>query len=100
MRVSEIIPKVHLFVCANRRPADSPLGTGCADAGDALFDALKAEVAARRDYTRVWVTKTACLGICPTHGATCARYPLQRIYSEAEASDAGAIYESLTKGDS
>ena len=98
MRDAEIAPEAHLFVCANRRPQDSPLGPGCGDAGDALFDALKAEVAARREYGRVWITKTMCLGVCPKHGATVARYPEQRILSEALASDAPAIYASLDEG--
>jgi len=95
MRVSDLVPKVHLFVCANLRSADSPLGTGCGEHGEALFTALKAEVAARREYARVWVTKTACLGICPKRGAACARYPKQRIYTEAEAADAKTIYATL-----
>lgn len=92
VKASSLAPRVHLFVCANRRDESSPLGTGCADAGDALFDALKREVAARRSYSRVWVTKTACMGICPKAGATCIRYPAQAIYTEAEASDAPRIY--------
>jgi (2Fe-2S) ferredoxin len=40
-----------------------------------LYDALKAEVASRRAFSEVWVTKTHCLGICPKRGATVARYP-------------------------
>jgi predicted metal-binding protein len=67
-------PRLHLFVCANRREG-SPLGPGCGERGDALYDALKAEVAARRQHAEVWVTKTQCLGICPKRGATVARYP-------------------------
>jgi predicted metal-binding protein len=67
-------PRLHLFVCANRREG-SALGPGCGERGDALYDALKAEVAARRMFTEVWVTKTHCLGICPKRGATVARYP-------------------------
>ena len=99
MRASDLVPKAHLFVCANLRSTDSPLGAGCGEAGEALFLALKAEVAARSDYARVWVTKTACLGICPARGAACARYPRQRIFSEVEAADAEAIYASLDEED-
>lgn len=64
---------MHLFVCVNRREG-SPLGPGCGERGDALYDALKNEVAAQRKVTEVWVTKTHCLGICPKRGATVARY--------------------------
>jgi predicted metal-binding protein len=67
-------PRHHLFVCANRREG-SPLGSGCGDRGEALYDALKREVNGRGHVASIWVTKTHCLGICPKDGATCARYP-------------------------
>lgn len=84
-------PRLHLFVCANRREG-SPLGPGCGDRGEALYDALKAEVAARRAYGELWVTKTHCLGICPKRGATVARYPgAPPILSDVEVSDVAAL---------
>ncbi|MGH7284557.1 MAG: hypothetical protein ACRELY_23780 [Polyangiaceae bacterium] len=92
MRLSDLGPQVHFFVCANRRDANSTLGPGCGDAGDALYDALKKEVAHHREHARVWVTKTACMGICPSRGATCARYPHARIFTEVEASEAALLY--------
>jgi (2Fe-2S) ferredoxin len=64
-------PRLHFFVCANRREG-SPLGPGCGAHGDAVYDALKQAVAG--DVRGTWVTKTHCLGICPKHGATIARY--------------------------
>jgi hypothetical protein len=73
VRVSANAPALHLFVCANRR-SDSPLGPGCSAHGDAVYDALKHEVAARGRVRDVWITKTHCLGICPKAGATVARY--------------------------
>jgi predicted metal-binding protein len=96
MRATSMAPRLHLFVCANRRPSDSPLGPGCANAGDALFEALKSEVALRRQFAEVWVTKTACLGICPREGATLAAYAPTNgghIYTEAQVSDAAYLYE-------
>ena len=66
-------PRVHLFVCANRREG-SPLGPGCAERGEAVYAALKEEVARRGRVVDVWVTKTHCLGVCPKHGATVAHY--------------------------
>jgi hypothetical protein len=84
-------PRLHLFVCANRREG-SPLGPGCGDRGDALYDALKAEVAARGEHTTTWVTKTHCLGICPKSGATVARYPgKDPILEGVEVADVAAL---------
>jgi hypothetical protein len=86
-----------LFVCANHREGaiPSPLGPGCGDHGEAAYDALKREVAARGLVRDVWVTKTHCLGICPKRGATVARYgagaPL--VAEEATPADAAALLE-------
>jgi predicted metal-binding protein len=94
MRVAPA-PRVHLFVCANRREAGSPLGEGCAARGEALYDSLKREVSARGLVTEAWVTKTHCLGICPKRGATVARYPGgDPITSEVEETDASALLEA------
>jgi (2Fe-2S) ferredoxin len=94
MRSAPLGPSVHLFVCANRRPVDSPLGPGCGDAGVAVFDAMKEEVAKRGAYRSVWVTRTLCLGVCPKKGCTVAVYPHQRIVSEVELADATPLFES------
>ena len=85
-------PTLHLFVCANRRQG-SPLGPGCGERGDAVYEALKAEVAARGEHVTTWVTKTHCLGICPKRGATVARYPghEQPIVTDVEPSDVNAL---------
>jgi hypothetical protein len=84
-------PQLHLFVCANRREG-SPLGPGCGERGDALYDALKAEVARTGRFVDTWVTKTQCLGICPKAGATVARYPSEApILSDVELSDVPAL---------
>jgi hypothetical protein len=100
MRAATLLPTVHLFVCANRRAEDSPLGAGCSAVGDAVYDRFKEEVARRGAYRDVWVTKTGCLGICPAHGCTVALYsrqplqPRQRIVAEVEAADAPALFAS------
>ncbi len=85
-------PRLHLFVCANRREG-SPLGPGCAERGEALYDALKEAVATRRSVATIWVTKTHCLGICPKSGCTVARYPNAgpAILTEVAPSDAPAL---------
>ena len=91
-------PRLHLFVCANRRD-DSPLGPGCGERGDALYDALKAEVAARGEHTTTWVTKTHCLGLCPKRGATVARYPSSEpILSDVEVADVRALLGPASDG--
>jgi predicted metal-binding protein len=73
VRNAATAPALHLFVCANRREGSS-LGPGCSERGDQVYDALKGEVAARGLVRDVWITRTHCLGICPKHGATVARY--------------------------
>jgi hypothetical protein len=88
---SRLLPRLHLFVCTNRRDASSPLGTGCADRGDRVYQRLKDEVARRGAYRDVWVTQTGCLGLCPKQGATVAVYPRQRILVEVEENDCDAL---------
>lgn len=89
-------PKLHVFVCANRREG-SPLGPGCGERGDAVYDALKREVAARGAVSDTWITKTHCLGVCPRRGATVARYPSATpIVAEVEPSDAADLLTPTT----
>jgi hypothetical protein len=94
VRPTTIRPRVHLFVCANRREG-SPLGPGCGDHGEAVYEALKREVATHGLVRDAWVTKTHCLGVCPKRGATVARYgvgaPL--LAEEAAPEDAAALLE-------
>jgi (2Fe-2S) ferredoxin len=93
MQPVRLLPEAHLFVCANRRDASDPLGAGCSEHGDAVYDALKGEVARRGLVRTVWVTKTHCLGICPKHGATVALHPNQRMWAGAEAADAATLVD-------
>lgn len=85
-------PRLHLFVCANRREG-SPLGPGCGERGEAVYAALKQEVASRGQVATAWITKTHCLGICPQRGATVARYPSAKspIVTEVEPGDVPAL---------
>ena len=102
MKDVPLLPEVHLFVCANRREADSPLGPGCGEEGEAVFDDLKRRTLSAGLATRVWVTRTSCLGICPKEGATVACYPAQKLIQEVRVSDGLAILAralgSLTRG--
>jgi (2Fe-2S) ferredoxin len=92
MRDAPLLPGLHFFVCAHRRPEDSPLGAGCADRGDAVFQTLKNEVARRALFADVWVTKTHCLGICPRVGATVALYPKGSIVTEVSPDEARTLF--------
>lgn len=74
MKSSPLLPESHIFVCANRRPETDPLGPGCGAHGDNVYTALKSAVLANRRTTSTWITKTACLGLCPKAGATVAVY--------------------------
>src|SRR6476659_2491959 len=75
-------PRVHFFVCTNRREG-SPLGPGCGASGDAIDAAMKQEVDRRGLVADVWVTRTHCLGVCPKEGATVARHPASAIIAGA-----------------
>ncbi len=92
MRDAPVLPRLHFFVCANRRPPDSPLGPGCAERGEEIFDLLKHEVARRSLFTEVWVTQTQCLGVCPREGGTIALYPPGRISTEVSRDEARALF--------
>ena len=85
------LPRTHLFVCSHRRDAASPLGTGCGAHGDDVFDALKREVAERSAYRDVWVTRTACLGVCPKQGCTVVVYPAGKLFRDVRVEDAHAL---------
>jgi hypothetical protein len=90
---TSLAPAVHFFACANVRDAGSPLGAGCGARGEAVYDALKAEVARRGAFATAWVTKTACLGLCPRRGSALAVYcprgsVPQRLFEDVAPSDA------------
>jgi hypothetical protein len=91
-------PKVHLFVCTNDRDPASLLGPGCGATGLQVFQALKRCVGDDGAYASIWVTQTACMGICPKKGATVAIYasaagsPASRILTEVEHHDAARTY--------
>jgi predicted metal-binding protein len=95
MRSAPLAPLVHLFVCANRRPTDSPLGPGCGDGGEAVYSALKEAVARRGVVRDAWVTQTQCIGICPRQGCTVAIVARgdERIVAEVTPNDAGALLD-------
>jgi (2Fe-2S) ferredoxin len=93
MRASPLAPAAHVFVCGNRREPDAPLGPGCAERGDAVYDAFKHAVARRGLVARVWVTKTHCLGLCPPRGCTVALYPRRAFFIDVAPTDVDALLD-------
>lgn len=88
MRPASFQPQLQLFVCANERGNESPLGRGCGERGRAVFAELKREAARRGLASTVWVTETKCLGVCPREGCALA------------ISHGGGVFEGVTVEDS
>ncbi|GAC1351427.1 MAG: hypothetical protein NVSMB1_04350 [Polyangiales bacterium] len=95
MKESALRPRVHLFVCANRRADDDVLGKGCGANGEAMFWALKARVATRGLVRAVWIAKTHCLGICPKVGCAVAVSNGPTYYEECLPEDADALLDVM-----
>lgn len=93
-----LTPSAHVFVCGNRREG-SPLGPGCGDAGERVFTLLKDVVLGGGLARRVWITKTACLGLCPKSGTTVAVYPQGVIQTEVLPEDCPTIMKIATGDD-
>ena len=72
MRLASFQPRLQLFVCANERGADAPLGPGCGARGREVVATLKREAQRRGLAAAVWVTETKCLGVCPKEGCALA----------------------------
>jgi (2Fe-2S) ferredoxin len=94
MRSSQLRPRLHVYVCGNRRDADDPLGSGCGDDGEAVFSALKARTRSL-DPRSVWVTRTQCLGLCPKRGCTVAVAPSMQYLVEVELDDVEPLVSAL-----
>jgi hypothetical protein len=80
-------PNRHLLVCINRRPATDPLGAGCGDRGDAVYQACKRMVAKHQAWGSHWVTRTYCLGQCPAIGTAATLYPAGQVLTEVTEAD-------------
>ena len=92
-------PKRHVFICTNRRDASSGMPScGLNDGADVLA-ALREVRAARGLYRELFVTESACLGVCPEGGATLVVYPEGVWYVGVRAADVGEIFEQhLVRG--
>lgn len=98
MKPASFRPRVHLFVCANRRSDEDPLGSGCGERGERVFRALKDATRASGLVSAVWVTRTHCLGLCPKTGCAVAAFAGgrdPRHLVEVEPEDVDAVLAQL-----
>ena len=89
MKETGLRPLKHVFVCVNDKESDCCINVG----GMALFLYLKQFVMENGLISKVWITKTKCLGFCNNIGATIAIYPQGKIFTEITKVD----YEKIIK---
>jgi predicted metal-binding protein len=87
---SQFAPRKHIFVCTHQRAPGDPLGTGCGERGEAVFLRLKARVQEKRAFD-VWITRTACMGVCPQVGCTIASTETETLMRDVTTSDAETL---------
>lgn len=87
----------HVFVCTNARPADHPRGCCAARHGNAIRDALKAEIDRRGLKKQVRINQAGCLDQCE-HGATIVVYPEAIWYGFVTPDDVAEIVEQHLVG--
>jgi (2Fe-2S) ferredoxin len=82
----------HVFVCENRRDPSDPRGCCAARGGEAVRDALKAELARRGLKGVVRANGAGCLDAC-AHGAAMVVYPEGIWYGGVKPEDVPEIVE-------
>lgn len=98
MRESPYVPRrAQVFVCVNRRSPSDPLGGGCSDRGEAVYEALRSELSLRKERAAVWIARTYCLGICPKVGACVAISPGKRLFTEVSPEDVPELLERIPR---
>lgn len=85
----------HLFVCTNARSPSDPLGAGCGERGAKVYEAMKRAVSRGGLVSRVWVSRTHCLGVCPREGTTVAVSPTGALFTEVSERDADGLVEAV-----
>lgn len=88
-------PRVQVFVCGHARAAGDPLQSGCGEAGPAVFAALKRATLTAGVSHAVWVTRTACMGLCPPRGCSVAIEPAHRHFVEVTEGDVPGLLQRL-----
>ncbi len=93
-------PSRHVFVCTNRRDADFGMPSCGANDGARVLALLREARAARGLYRELFLTESACLGVCPDAGATVVVYPEGVWYVGVLAADVAEIFEQhLVRGE-
>jgi (2Fe-2S) ferredoxin len=82
----------HVFVCENRRDPSDPRGCCAERGGEAVREALKAELARRGLKGRVRANAAGCLDAC-AHGPTVVVYPEGVWYGGVTPADVPEIVE-------
>ena len=96
--LSSLQRKRYLFVCVNRRPEDSPKGSCAARDSEAVYRALKEELAARGlAKLEARVCTSSCLDQCET-GVTVLVEPDHFFYGRVTVPDVPAIVDGLVTG--
>jgi (2Fe-2S) ferredoxin len=90
--------KRYLFVCINRRAADNPKGCCAAKDSEAVYRALKEEIAARGlARLEARVCTSSCLDQCAT-GVTILVEPDHFFYGRVAVADVPEIVDGLVAG--
>jgi (2Fe-2S) ferredoxin len=90
-----LAPRKHVFVCCNERDDGRD---HCAKVGGwEIFRALKEHVKSHGLASRVWVTRTGCLGFCNRVGATVVVYPDQKWFLHVTMDDLPALLEFINE---
>lgn len=85
----------YLFVCINRRPDDNPKGCCAAKGSEEVYQALKAELAARGlNKLEARVSTSSCLDQCAT-GVTLLVEPDHFFYGHVTVADVPEIVAAL-----
>lgn len=88
----------YLFVCLNRRADDNPKGCCVAKGSEDVYQALKAEVAARGLHKiKARVCTSSCLDQCDT-GVTVLVEPDHFFYGRVTLADVPEIVDAIENG--
>lgn len=80
----------HVLVCTNRRPDSDLPCCGNADA-DEIYDIFADWLDDRALRTRIWLTRTECLGWCHVDGTTVVFYPEDAWYRAVRPRDCAEL---------
>lgn len=86
------MPKKHVFVCLQNRPAGHPRGSCQSKSSASLYQAFSDEFTRRSVWGDFRLSLTGCLGPCE-HGPSVLVYPEGILYGHVEAADVAPIVQ-------